>query len=220
MDDTSAKKDTESAKEMDYHQRNSILRGLWDIRDEDVFVLADLDEILSTETMRALRDCDVPPYLNMKMAWHVFNFACRYHHLETDLKTVQPFWKNGPHVVRGFVTKQIRPIRLIRNGMDSREKWKVVETSNADGWHLSYFMSVEQIRLKMKSFSNPDIAWHAPNMDPTHIRECMRECRQLEMRPTLRTALQSTVKHEALIPLSGLPWLVQQFTEYYNVFLH
>jgi hypothetical protein len=212
------------AMEMDYYQRNAILKGLWDIKDDDIFILADLDEVVSSNIVMALRDCDAPSHLNLKMTWYNFNFACTYHHPKAD-GTPKPFWTIGPHAVRGYVTKQIRPIRRIRWPPSASKsnaafgKWRSIDTTQPDGWHMSYFMSVEQVQLKMISYSHPELGQYKENVGKDHVVRCMRECLRLDKRPNVANALAIPIKHPK-VPMVTLPWLVQQYPEYYDVFLH
>ena len=141
------------------HQRNAIVRGLKGIKEDDVVIISDLDEIPNPAQIRkyAARCAEsrevavfsqmycryylnfvsmgAPKWHGSKMlSWKTFRDAATYEGMEHHIPMPE-FANPGPTPTR---VRFLRPRLVIPDG----------------GWHFSYYGGARQIQLKMKSIAD------------------------------------------------------------------
>eukprot|EP01065_Artemidia_motanka_P024233 TRINITY_DN2887_c0_g1_i5.p1 TRINITY_DN2887_c0_g1~~TRINITY_DN2887_c0_g1_i5.p1 ORF type:complete len:433 (+),score=138.87 TRINITY_DN2887_c0_g1_i5:58-1299(+) len=205
------------AQDMDYHQRNSIANGLWDIQDSDVFLLADLDEIPRRDFLWAAKLCQCPEAINLRTMWFNYNLRCR-----VWPQTGGAWWMIGPQLVSGRHAKAVRPLRMLRwppmasKRNPLRNRWHVLQRNVSEGWHLSWFMTAQQMQRKMKTFAHPETAT-AVNLDAARLERCRRECKNFDAR---EGTPHNLCRYERLpAPPDDLPIAVRRNTGYYAALL-
>jgi len=155
--------------------------GAKDIRDNDVFVITDLDELLAREFLRALKHCDVWPEpkhpdkcsrMGCQVFGHRYHFGCtiakNFGHFHPDLVLGRCLSKYGGEEVRRDWGKRKRynprPPGLL--------KAKYVGPT---GWHMHSFLSASQIAWKWFSRSGAAKASWSVN-DLAQIESQRRDC--------------------------------------------
>lgn len=149
-----------SAWENEKLQRDSLLMGLHDLSDEDIFILSDVDEIPNPSAITEFisRKCILAElsqglyfyYLNNRaydntgapVKW-VKAVILRYGNYKRFYKSLEDLRMNRHYGLLRFFSKF-----LIKRGRLTIE--------NA-GWHFTYLMSPEQIVNKLKSFSHSEV---------------------------------------------------------------
>jgi beta-1,4-mannosyl-glycoprotein beta-1,4-N-acetylglucosaminyltransferase len=127
-----------SAWDYEWHQRNCIVRGLTNCKNDDTIIISDIDEIPNPEIIIKYKDCPGINVLKQKMFYYYLN--------KLDLK--EPYWTAskmlsfGEFVKNDSNSQKIRHLRgrLINNG----------------GWHFSYLGGAEKIAEKIQSFSHQE----------------------------------------------------------------
>ena len=110
------------------------------LNNEDIIIIADLDEIPDTKTVLNLKNNGVDGIYNLEMDLYYYNITCKY-----DKKWLQPkilnygsyIKYNSPHVI----FRELPNIPIIKNG----------------GWHFSYFGDVEFIKNKLRNFTHEEL---------------------------------------------------------------
>ena len=110
------------------------------LNNEDIIIIADLDEIPDTKTVLNLKNNGVDCMYNLEMDLYYYNITCKY-----DKKWLQPkilnygsyIKYNSPHVI----FRELPNIPIIKNG----------------GWHFSYFGDVEFIKNKLRNFTHEEL---------------------------------------------------------------
>ena len=144
----------------DIHQRNQIMRGLYDAKDDDLIVISDIDEIPNLRKFK----------YNDKLRYTVFcqkNFSYKINLINKTF----PIW----HGTKGCKKKYLKTPQWLRNKKIKKRtflnffniKWNVI---NNGGWHFSYLMTPDQIREKIMSFGHAEFN-HAKFTDITKIEE-------------------------------------------------
>lgn len=114
-------------------QRNAILKGLKDCKDNDVIIIGDLDEIPNKDTFHQLKNLKTIKAFEQKNYYYYFNcqggdnINCCRAVLKKNLTT--------PQEIR-FSSN----FKLIKNG----------------GWHFSFLGGTEAIKEKIKAFSHQE----------------------------------------------------------------
>ena len=104
----------------------------------DVLLVADVDEIPRTSTIRALRNCAFPPRVTLRSQFYYYSF--QWQHRGVQWAHPQATYYNG-------LTGTVRPEDL-RNGKEDAELFNA-------GWHCSSCMpSLDDMVNKITSFSH------------------------------------------------------------------
>jgi len=131
---------------VEQHQRNSLMRGLKNCREDDLIILSDVDEIPDLNKLNLFDKKNKYAVFSQKMFNYKINLLNETENnwhgskicLKKDFKTPQwirnlkfkkyPFWR----------IDKIRNLQIIENG----------------GWHFSYLQNPENILKKIKSFAH------------------------------------------------------------------
>jgi beta-1,4-mannosyl-glycoprotein beta-1,4-N-acetylglucosaminyltransferase len=143
--------DTETAWDREHYQRRAIIRGLDGAADNDLIVIADVDEIPRPEALiRLANEAAGPVALRMDMYYYFANVL------------ITRTW-DLPRAARRSDLSDAQALR-------SAKGLPVVEGA---GWHFSYFMDRDSIRHKLASFSHVEYA-NDRFMSPLHIDRSMK----------------------------------------------
>lgn len=129
----------------EHHQRNCIVRGLKDIRADDLVIISDVDEIVRPELVGQTG---------------TFKQQLFYYYLNTKK---QYDW-DGPKCVRGEVILSGTTPQQLRQ---SRDVTPIIENG---GWHFSYLGDQDFISNKIREFSHHEYD-HPDYTNPATIRE-------------------------------------------------
>lgn len=143
-------------------QRNCITRGLQTMRPHDIVMVGDVDEIPSRDHLYELSD-----YLRRDGKLPYAAHALQQHMMYYNMKqTATQHWVGTVVSTVDFVRQQTPQwVRDNRGTMPRKD--------GMAGFHLSYWMTPEDVQKKIKSFSHQEL--NTPEFtDINHIRECMR----------------------------------------------
>lgn len=141
--------DHDGAWECEYHQRNAMLRAMNDVRSHDIVIIGDVDEILRSSTVETIRSCNVPLPSMIRTDFYYYS-----------LRWKKKFEWTHPNVVFGKHVGEMSMETLRRSLIQDSETraWTHLSKSTfrRGGWHLSYFMNVDEIIEKIHSFSHTE----------------------------------------------------------------
>jgi beta-1,4-mannosyl-glycoprotein beta-1,4-N-acetylglucosaminyltransferase len=121
-------------------QRNAPLEYLkQNMLPDDVALLCDLDEIPNSAAVQDIRNktIPVPIYFHMDFYYYNFNWIKK-----------SPWMRASAVTLDTLLKYDIEQIRNLQAGISN--------AAQPGGWHLSYFMSPESIREKIKAFSHQE----------------------------------------------------------------
>ena len=148
------------------HQDESIMRGLTDLKSNDVVMISDVDEIPRASVVKSYSPHQGLASLEMQFYYYFLN--CRNTQVWRQAK-IMPF----------RVLKEMGVCNARYSKESSGLDGQVI--SNA-GWHLSYQGGVERIIQKLRSFSHSEYnRWEYLN--PERIKEAMDQGKDLFGRP-------------------------------------
>lgn len=129
--------------EREGYQRNAIMRGLYDLEDQDLILIADVDEIPDLQALEVFK-ADLRPSIGaLNLCMHTF-----YYRADNQMYA-------GDEPVRWLLPKLVRPSHLLAP-QTTRLAGKHFPSTNPVGWHFSYMGSNEQINYKIRSFSHQE----------------------------------------------------------------
>ena len=144
---------------MESYQRNAIMRGLKDAKDDDVIIIADLDEIPNPDVIKNI-DCsgDKIWLLQQKTYYYFLNYV--------DISN--PYWENRvkvlsyhnfTHYLDNTDVKYTRFLSETVNTGTTPSKirmWPGGTRIKNGGWHFSFLGGIDAIRKKIDSFSHQE----------------------------------------------------------------
>jgi GT2 family glycosyltransferase/predicted O-methyltransferase YrrM len=138
------------------HQRDAIMRGLTECRDDDTIIISDVDEIPSVEAIQAFSGC------NRILA---FNMVLKYYNTDTVGDTP---WAEA----------KMLPYGLLRQYSPCWARYQKAELIADGGEHLSYFGGVDAIIHKIENTAHREYDTEYFK-DPERIRKAIEEKRDL-----------------------------------------
>ena len=142
------------------HQRNSIKFPLSQIspKRKDIILLSDLDEIPSVDLLKKFKTTKVPNNaVCLNMDWYYYNLTTKINVPPNDKPKCFYY---DVFIDSGLTLDQIR-----------NQHWTQVDNA---GWHLTYFMSVDEIIKKVESFSHQEYNTKEI-LNPERLRELIKE---------------------------------------------
>ena len=187
--------ETEEPWERDRFQRNAVLRGLNKVKNEDLVLLSDVDEIPRPESVhqligdgRCLRLLEENPIVLTQEL---------YYYYVNCLDPLEPWYGTIAIRARNF-TMLPDKLRTLRFRLPRLRK---------GGWHFTYLGGIEKIIEKLHAKAEQDIN-SKENNDPSVLR-CNLE--------TGRSLIDSPVRHQFVFlnPEQSLPTIVQDWLRLY-----
>jgi beta-1,4-mannosyl-glycoprotein beta-1,4-N-acetylglucosaminyltransferase len=124
----------------EFYQRNYVIKYIKDnLNDDDIILHGDVDEIPNTNTIKYMLNndpIDCPYSVEMDFYYYNFNWKIKtnwYLYLMCKKKDLNVL------TLSDYRTKCV-PSKVIKNG----------------GWHLSYFMTLDEIKNKINTFSHQE----------------------------------------------------------------
>lgn len=121
-----------AAWQREYHQRNEIMRGLYDAQPNDVIMLSDCDEIPNPDVLDQVRNTNTLVTLEQYLSYYYINMR------------VQGEYWNGTKII---------PRRMISTMQQLRNTGTPNIIPNG-GWHVSYAGGMQTMQEKLRSFSH------------------------------------------------------------------
>lgn len=191
----------------EFFQRNSITKGLGElsIDNNDVIIIADLDEIPDPEILSKIKNNEI------KVTVNSLGLDFYYYNLNTKIA----FKKNIFNIKREYIWRATK-ILLFENlenllkretihDIRSNRKYPVIK----GGWHLSYFGDEHEIQDKIRHFSHQELNKESfTNL--SHIKNVIKNQKDLFNRKS--TLLQS-------IKIEDNDYLPPQYEKYLKKFI-
>jgi len=150
----------------DRNQRNAISLGLASAEPDDVIIVTDIDEIVSSKVVPILDKVLEPTHLVMKLFYYYFN--CRANQKWTY-----------PAACR---FKDLTTADALRLGKHSHSLLYA-------GWHFSYLIPSEEIPKKLEAFAHAefDTDYHK---DKDRLRKCVDANKDIFDRPNMKFTIE------------------------------
>ena len=139
-----------TAWERETYQRNAIMKGLVDAKDDDIIIISDADEIPRAEAVKKYKPEMGLTALKMDNFWYKFNCL-------TERQT----WV-APRIMTYKYLKNTTPNSVRLSGYEN-----VIDNG---GWHFSYCGNADYIANKLKSFSHEEY-----NVEPYNNKEYIKK---------------------------------------------
>ena len=128
----------------EFYQRNAILRGLYDLDNDDLVTICDVDEIPNAPMLESFKAMLPRSWRGLNMCMDMFYYSANNHMIDKDCEPVK--W---------IFPKLVRPNFLI-SPQEVRMNPQLFRTSKPMGWHLSYMGRDEALRTKIKSYAHQE----------------------------------------------------------------
>lgn len=120
-------------------QRNAIMRGLTDCKDDDIILFGDVDEIPRKDRLIRYRDHNLQK--SIRFHANTYYYALNYRNKQNDIVT--------SILMRYGNLKKTKP-------QDCRKSLIQEVVIESAGWHFSYMGSPEEIQKKIANFSHQE----------------------------------------------------------------
>lgn len=135
----------------DFCQRNFIVNGLKESRDDDFILISDLDEIpkLDNIDLHSIKEKFV--FFKQKMFYYKFNL-CSKSVIWTGTRGCKKKYFKSPQWLRNIKGRSYPKWRL--DIIFSKNKYSDINFIQNGGWHFSYIKTPEDIEKKLKSYAH------------------------------------------------------------------
>jgi len=124
----------------EHWQRDCFNRGWGELGDNDVVIIADVDEMLRPETFNYIRSTDYACYgLCLPMFYYRFNYLNLNGHYPWEIRAFRGYYPNGSY---------------LRNNSHIPGRSKI--SLHHAGWHFSWLGNNETVIDKLRSFSHTE----------------------------------------------------------------
>ncbi len=128
------------------YQRNFILNGLNNADDDDLIIISDIDEIPNFSKINEIN--------NYK--YSVFEQKMFYYKINLQNKT-NPFWYGSRACKKKYLNSpqwfRDQKVKIQPFWKFYKIKWNIIKSG---GWHFSFLMNVDQIKLKLNSYAHAE----------------------------------------------------------------
>ena len=146
--------DTTDAMALDQFQRNCIVRGLGGLKDDDLVLISDVDEIIRKSVLKNVIQAPQDVFgFQMIMSNFKFNNIC----IEGESHSVWSMAVRGRHLLR-LPPQYFRDLRFRLHGALNaghliQEFFQIIPHG---GWHFSYLGNDDHVRNKIKNFAHQE----------------------------------------------------------------
>ena len=142
------------------YQREQLFAGLRDVRDGDVVIVTDVDEIIRSEVLRTLKECSGYSNGNLQFDMRLYYYAYNLRH-------------PNPWSVKGTVWNST--LNLTAQDVRHAASQSIKHTFNDAGWHCSCcFSTIRDIRNKMVHYTHTDLTGNLALHTKEHIVSVVR----------------------------------------------
>ena len=163
----------------DNHQKEQILQGLKQCKEDDVVIVSDLDEIPNPDKIKEYAQTEGIKVFRQYQSYYFLNNVCRKIH-DFAGRALAQVNENGYGFWQGSVMlnyKDIKSIKEARKNRDKDPKEGIIVLSES-GWHFSYMGGVDKIIEKLGAWTHPEYNTEE-NRNPERIKRIIREGRSL-----------------------------------------
>jgi beta-1,4-mannosyl-glycoprotein beta-1,4-N-acetylglucosaminyltransferase len=148
----------------EHFQRNAITRGIQKLKDSDVIIISDLDEIPDPRTLNKIKLGQLHITLNsLEMDLYYYNLNTKFNFKWSHAKIVS--------------YNKYKELCELNKTCDNIRHTPAVIISNG-GWHLSYFGDASFIQNKIKEFSHQELN-NQQYTNLLHIEEKIKSSKDL-----------------------------------------
>ena len=153
---------------LEHHQRNMIMKGLTECKNDDIILISDLDEIPSPEKISEYKNKKGIKIFRQKMFYYFFNCINVSHEKKYRWNGTVMLNYNKIKAPQDFREMSLRMLGLYHIKFTHRVYWHLNKFINFDikgykavfindgGWHFSYLGGVESIIKKLESFAHSE----------------------------------------------------------------
>ena len=141
------------------HQRNSILKGLINSKDQDIIIISDLDEIPNPEVFKNFKK---------EMRFAVFKQKHFYYKFNLQSKN-NPYWLGSRICLKKYLISPqwLRDLKFKKRPFWRLDKFRLNNIIENGGWHFCNLKKPESLLYKYKNLCETD--------DPIHFKEKIDE---------------------------------------------
>jgi len=141
------------------YQRNSILKGLSNSKDEDIIIISDLDEIPNPEVFSNFKK---------EMRYAVFKQKHFYYKFNLQSKN-NPYWLGSKICLKKYLKSPqwLRDLKFKKRSFWRLDKFRLNNIIENGGWHFCNLKNPESLLYKYKNLCETD--------DPIHFKEKIDE---------------------------------------------
>lgn len=141
------------------HQRNSILRGLINTKENDLIIISDLDEIPNPEAIKKFKPSMRYAAMKQKHYYYKFNLISRNN----------TFWLGSRICVRKFLKSPqwLRDLKFKKRPIWRLDKLRLNNIIDDGGWHFCNLKKPEELLYKYKNLCETN--------DPINFKEKIEE---------------------------------------------
>ena len=141
------------------HQRNSILKGLINSKDQDIIIISDLDEIPNPEV-----------FTNFKKEMRFAVFKQKHFYYKFNLQSKNnPYWLGSRICLKEYLISPqwLRDLKFKKRPFWRLDKFRLNNIIENGGWHFCNLKKPESLLYKYKNLCETD--------DPIHFKEKIDE---------------------------------------------
>jgi len=141
------------------HQRNSILKGLINSKDQDIIIISDLDEIPNPEVFN-----------NFKKEMRFAAFKQKHFYYKFNLQSKNnPYWLGSRICLKKYLISPqwLRDLKFKKRPFWRLDKFRLNNIIENGGWHFCNLKKPESLLYKYKNLCETD--------DPIHFKEKIDE---------------------------------------------
>ena len=137
------------------YQRNSILKGLSNSKDEDIIIISDLDEIPNPEVFSNFKK---------EMRYAVFKQKHFYYKFNLQSKN-NPYWLGSKICLKKYLKSPqwLRDLKFKKRSFWRLDKFRLNNIIENGGWHFCNLKKPESLLYKYENLCETD--------DPVHFKE-------------------------------------------------
>ena len=137
------------------YQRNSILKGLSNSKDEDIIIISDLDEIPNPEVFKNFKK---------EMRYAVFKQKHFYYKFNLQSKN-NPYWLGSKICLKKYLKSPqwLRDLKFKKRSLWRLDKFRLNNIIENGGWHFCNLKKPESLLYKYENLCETD--------DPVHFKE-------------------------------------------------
>ena len=141
------------------HQRNSILKGLINSKDQDIIIISDLDEIPNPDVFKNFKK---------EMRFAVFKQKHFYYKFNLQSKN-NPYWLGSRICLKEYLISPqwLRDLKFKKRPFWRLDKFRLNNIIENGGWHFCNLKKPESLLYKYKNLCETD--------DPIHFKEKIDE---------------------------------------------
>ena len=141
------------------HQRNSILKGLINSKDQDIIIISDLDEIPNPQVFKNFKK---------EMRFAVFKQKHFYYKFNLQSKN-NPYWLGSRVCLKKYLISPqwLRDLKFKKRPFWRLDKFRLNNIIENGGWHFCNLKKPESLLYKYKNLCETD--------DPVHFKEKIDE---------------------------------------------